>query len=355
MKISPLSNSNSLTTKSWSPHFTKEMLRPSAPKPVQTESISSEAIKELTEVIPSADDILKSFGITYCKGKDHKINIACGYNGGFYIVKSRIDISRDDGKSFIINAIRNQPYILGGFLNYKDLVRDVKRQDIIKKGLQVHTFELNNDVEYHQRFVAADNLSKYTGKYLDIKDLFYIENDAFYYDKASGKVYSVNLYSKNTKNIKLTYRTCEFIKDKQGNAIGYTLDDYDFYHVERKKYEYLEQQTPSQELKPILGNDNNKLLAEGFRFGNAKITYKELEGAKKVVDILVKKLDTICLSKNDLQIIKFKDKKGDINTRISYYDPTIGNSFVFDKEGKYLYQLEYNRDTHGQIIACAKI
>ena len=53
-------------------------------------------------------------------------------------------------------------------------------------------------------------------------------------------------------------------------------------------------------------------------------------------------------------LAKFYDKEKNIQHRVCYYDSTIGRSFVYNDEGKYMYQMEYNKDDFGKIVACLK-
>ena len=125
--------------------------------------------------------------------------------------------------------------------------------------------------------------------------------------------------------------------------------------MNKNNYQYVEQQKPSVDLKPVFDNDNNAILAEGFRFGNAKFTSEVEFGAEEVIYFLKERLNIKNINKNDLQIIKYKDNNNVINTRIGYYDPTIGSSFIFNKNGKFLYQMEYSKDFSGNITSCTRI
>ena len=55
-----------------------------------------------------------------------------------------------------------------------------------------------------------------------------------------------------------------------------------------------------------------------------------------------------------LQFVKFYDDQDRVQTRICYYDSTLGTSMVYDTNGNYLYQMEYNKDSEGNIYSCAK-
>jgi len=340
------------------PYLTKKAIK-QAGEAIDTKNSSHNILFDnsykIKTTIHSADDYLKSIGITYCKIKDDVLSIACGYNNGFYMLRPKFKLTEDIAKAYLANSMETKSVLLGGLPNYIDLVKKYKRQDIIQKGLKLHTYELNCDVTPSQKVDAAYNLSKYTKKKIDKNNLFYIENEAFYYDKYAEKVYSVNLFSRETRNTQPVFRTCEFKKDEKGNTIGYKVNDYNFYYTAKEDFEYIEQQTPSEKLKPILNYENNKLFAEGFRFGNAEATQKETIGKESAIKFLKTKLKLYNVKPDDIKVVRYKDKNNDINTRLSFYDPTIGRSFVYDKNGKYLYQLEYNKNPNGEITSCTRI
>lgn len=321
------------------------------------DKVSAPALKS------SPETILKACGITYCTLKNRKINLAYGYNGGFYIINPHIDISdsftnyitNDFAKIYIANSIVNFPDKLGGLTNYVNMVKKIKRQDIIQKALKIHTFEMNDEIDIQKQLKAANNLSKLTGINIERKDLFFINDETFYYDKPSNRVFSIKASADNLKFANSTLRTCEFILDNSGNTIGYNLNDWNFYRMSKNDYTYIEQQEPSVELKTILDNDNNVLLAEGYRFGNAKPTEEEELSMEIVVDFLKKRLNIKNLNKDNLQLVKFRNNDNIVNTRIGYYDPTLGTSFIFNKNGKFLHQLEYSRDSLGNIVSCTDV
>ena len=118
---------------------------------------------------------------------------------------------------------------------------------------------------------------------------------------------------------------------------------------------YIEQQKPSTKLKAIAEPDNNKEFAEAFRFGNSTPAYKAKMAIPSVLEHLSKMIGKHNLTSENLQIVKFFDKEKNINTRICYYDSSIGNSFVYNSDGKYLYRLEYNKDSEGNITSATRL
>ena len=152
-----------------------------------------------------------------------------------------------------------------------------------------------------------------------------------------------------------TIRTCEFKTDARGNAIGCKVNAMDLFQERYVESEYLEQQKVSEELPKIADKSNNKLFAEAFRFGNMEEpNAKQSNGIKNVIKHLERCLN-VSASKENLQFVKFYDNNKNIKYRINYYDPSVGRSLVYNEEGKYMYQMEYNRDNFGNIVACLRI
>ena len=319
-------------------------------KPVVTQKATK---LELPPVLLETEKILKKFNITNCNSKDHIININSGYNGGFYSIRTYGDYSNTDAKMFLASHLINEntnPF--GGLIKYIAMVNDIKRQDIIEKGLKIHSFELNNDVTPEQKKTAKCYLSKYIGSNISENDLFFIENEAYYYNKNSKTGYGISFLLDKHKKVEPLVRKCQFKLDKNGNAIGYSIKDYNAYYKQTVEKDYIEQAKPSVTLKAIAENDNNKEYAEAFRFGNSDIHQKVKNGIPKVLEKLANKLALPNITRYDLQIVKFYDKNNQVQSRICYYDPSIGKSFVFDADGIFKYQLEYNRDSNGDIISC---
>ena len=258
-------------------------------------------------------------------------------------------------KTYVLNALTANKNLAGGLVNYMELINDLKRQDIIQKGLRVHTYEMNNDVPFENRAIVASQLSKKFKRYIKHSDLFYIENDAFYYDKADKTVYAIDLESLKS-NLKPMVRTCHFTTDERGNAIGYSVCDWNNYHQQITEETFTEQQSQSEELPKIAEPLNNKLYAESFRFGNAKINdnYRFKIGLPKVLKHLTNRVGIKNADESKLQLVRFYDKNKEIQSRICYYDSAVGRSLVYNSDGQYMYQLEYNRNDFGDIVACAR-
>ena len=146
----------------------------------------------------------------------------------------------------------------------------------------------------------------------------------------------------------------EFVKDGKGNAIGYNRKRYDIFQNKYIEEKYVEQQSPSEKLPKIADSVNNKLFAEAFRFGNSEPEYKYNKGIPNVLEHLNKRVGITLPKKEDLQFVQFYDNDRNIVLRINYYDPTTGRSLVYNQDGKYMYQMEYNKDDSGNIIACSK-
>ena len=118
----------------------------------------------------------------------------------------------------------------------------------------------------------------------------------------------------------------------------------------------MEQSEPSIKLPRIVNADNNRDFAEAFRFGNSAIddNFRVKVGIPKVLEHLSKRVGVKNVTEDKLQIVRFYDKDKEVQTRICYFDPTTGRSLVYYPEGKYMYQMEYNKDGYGNIIACTK-
>ena len=235
------------------------------------------------------------------------------------------------------------------------MISDLKRQDIIQKGLQIHTYELNTSVSKQEQKLAASDMSKCLKKEIKPKDLFFIDTQAFYYNEYSRTAYRVNLYDANSKNkIGAFVSKCRFEIDKNGNAIGYNAVNWNFYHRRPAEETYKEQFQPSEKLPSVADNKNNKLFAESFRFGNSESNYKTEKGIPNVLSHLENRVKIKNPDKKDLQFIKFYDKDKNIVYRIGYYDSSTGRSVIYNENGKYMYQIEYNKNDFGEIIACSK-
>ncbi len=300
------------------------------------------------------NETLKAQGITYCEATENTLRALAGYNGGFFSLKFNTELSPALIKeSFVKAMLKGENLKLGGFLNYKNMVSHLKRQDIIQKGLKLHTYELNNKIIPTQAELAAKTLSKLSKKYIKPKDLFFVDTEAFYYDNLDKTAYSVDVTKKTFIQMKSTFRTCVFDTDESGSAVGYSTTARDIFRSKEVTTAYKEQQNISESLPPIADEVNNKLYAEAFRFGNTEINSLKKDKVSEVVNILSRKLRKN-LSEEQLQYVKLYDKNKRNISRICYYDSSIGRSFVFSDQGSFLYELEYNKDPFGNIIACSK-
>ena len=300
------------------------------------------------------DKILKSKGIYLCQTNDNLINISGGYNGGFYIIKSNFPFTEIAAKDYILQSVNGVRTLAGGLANYMDMVKDIKRQDIIQKGLKIHTYELDNNVPESDKKMAAYELSKYLKYYIKQKDLFFVDGEAFYYDSNEKTAYGLNLNTMKM-NMEPVVRVCKFKTDRRGNAIGFNTTDWDSYQWQVREIEYSEQTQPSTNLPRIANSENNRLFAEAFRFGNSRIqdNNRLKISTPTVLEHLSKKVGIVA-DINDLQFTQFYDSSNQIQTRICYYDSSTGRSLIYNKDGNYMYQMEYNKDNDGNIIACSR-
>ena len=312
------------------------------------------AAAAVTAII-SANKILQSKDITYCKTKDNTINIGTRYNSGFYSLKSDKKMSDVEAMQYVAQGLTDSNlFSLGGLMNYMNMVKDIKRQDLIQKGLKIHTYELNDKISNEDMDLAAKILSNFTHYNIQRTDLFFIDEEAFYYDKITKTAYAINTHTANA-DIKSITRVCKFKTDDNGNAIGFTTKEWDLYKCDTTEKEYIEQQAPSVKLPGIIDAENTKDLAEGFRFGNSTIhdNYRVKIGMPKVLELLTQKGIT-GINDEQLTFTRFSVRNTEPQTRICYYDPTVGRSFVFKPEGEYMYQLVYEKDCDGNIISYGK-
>lgn len=301
-------------------------------------------------------EALKAIGFTYCEVRDDTIDCAAGYNGGYYSVGVPYKANPELFKiGFIKQLLTGNRSLFGGLLNYKDMINDLKRQDIVKKGLMLHTYKLNSDIPEEQKEEAAISISNLSKKDVNPEDLFFFDSEAFYYDKLDKTAYSVDALTKYYGDNNPTFRVCKFDTNKFGNVIGYTTTAMNIFRLEPTDTLYKEQQEPSEPLPPIADMKNNKLFAEAFRFGNSTsfgIRYED--SVKTVLKHLSDIIGQTYLQTEDLQFVKIYDKNKNIIKRICYFDSSTGRSIVYNEEGKYLYQMVYNKDSLGNINACAK-
>lgn len=308
--------------------------------------------KTAAELIES----LKELGIVHCSSKGNAINILTKDNG-FFTIETDVIYGDDEAKKLVIDCLESKSDAFGGIKNYMRCVKDLKRQDIIQKGLKIHSYIMNCLPKYADMAKDAQKFTKLTGRPVISNDLFYVGDDAFYYSNIiSRTVFSMSTGSKSPKNIDPIMSRCEFIVDSKGNAIGYKLHDWNVYKDGFVDTEYMEQQIPSVKLPSIVEPNNTKYMAEAFRFGNAvePMTYRFSKGIPNVLEHLTNTVKIKYPLKKDLQLTCFYGKDNIPELRICYYDSSTGRSFVYNKEGKYMYQMEYIKNPDGEIISYAK-
>jgi len=298
------------------------------------------------------DDVLRKKGITHCTKEGEFIDIIAGYNGGFYKIKTGLNTTLNQAK-VLINELLDRPTPMSCcFANYKDMVADIKRQDLIQKGLGLRTNELNLQVPKEYAGDGAYDLSRHLRAGIPIKNLFFIDEEAFYYDAESKTAYGVNIYDKSSPSTVVS--CCKFITDKRGNAVGYTTNNYNFYYKRPVEETYMEQQEISEKLPRIADSYNNKLYAEAFRFGNTEKDYRYKKGISNVINHLTNVVKIPNVSEEEIQVVRFYDKDKNIVPRICFYDSSTGHSLVYNTEGKYMYQVEYLKDDFGNILSCVR-
>ena len=333
----------------------KDRIRPLSPL-IAARQASLRGIAAASVSGLALSEILKENGLTYCKADENTVHAAAGYNGGFYSVKYDVQANPEQLKAYFAQALLDNDYLrLGGIQNYKEMINHLKRQDIVQKGLQLHTYELNTNVMEEDAIKTASLMSKLSKKYIKPKQLFFIDNDAFYYDKTEKIAYTIPLNTSSYRSVESAFRTCRFITDDKNNTTGYTQNYYDLFQKRRVDKAYEEQQTLSEELPQVADASNNKLYAEAFRFGNTKQLSRQLDQAfPSIYSHLDRRLGIDYVTKDMLQVVKLQDKNERPVFRICFYDSSIGRSLVYDEQGKYLFQMEYHKDAFGKIRACSK-
>ena len=306
-------------------YVSKKVLEASAKE--ASEKLAQKAAEKAPEVaavaaavvasLPTLNSKLKENGITFFNIDKDVIQVASGYNGGYYKIRTKNLPTDIAAKDYILTAVTNRHDSAGGLYNYMNFVRDIKRQDIIQKGLKIFTYELNNSINLDDRFLAAENLSKAAGHAVLQNQLFYVKNDAYYYDQDNKTAYAIDLATQGgyTKPI---IKVCKFFIDDNKNAVGYKIKDWNAYNWGYAEQEYMEQQEPSTELPRVANTDNNKLFAEAFRFGNSKVkdNFRTKVGIPVVLNTLSRKLGTKNLDENSLQIVRYYDKNKEVHSLI---------------------------------------
>jgi len=301
------------------------------------------------------ENLIKRSGITYFTKEDDKLIAASRKNGAFYKIKLPIDIPNEKLKIVLWAELNNKSgSCIPGLSNYKKCIDDIGRQDIIQKGLGIFTYELNNEIPHEKKIVAAALINDQVKDTVTSYDLFYIGDDAYYYDKENKSVYSVSTLENSIKGIKQKVCKCDFITDEDGNAVGYNRNKWNIYSQSTVEEKYVEQQKPSEKLPEYADINKNKQYAEACRFGNYYISNRNRDGIPNVLAHL-KKFGFDNVTEKDLQFVRgVKGRFKDDNDfyLINYYNPLTGKSLTYDKNGKYMYQTEYIKDNDGNIISC---
>ncbi len=354
MNILPLSNYQSTQFKAANNQLIKRIIDGPNKYTVPQIKENSPVKKVINPVVKAADvdGILRMKGITHCNKDGDFVSIIAGYNGGFYKIKTGLNATLLQAKVFVNELLNRNTPLLCGLANYKDMVADIKRQDLIQKGLGLRTNELNLNVSEEYADDGAYDLTRHLKYGVPVRNLFFIDQEAFYYDAESKTAYGVNIYEKRTPTTVVS--TCKFITDKRGNAVGYTTNNYNIYYNRPVEETYLEQQMPSAKLPQIADSANNKLYAEAFRFGNTEKNHRFENASSNVLNHLSNIVKIPKVSKDDLQFIRFYDKDKNIVSRIGFYDSSTGLSLIYNMEGKYMYQLEYAKDDFGNILSCLR-
>ena len=360
MKILPLTyNKNFCNTQNNNPNFSSKKYFTKSELLNSTKNIKSyaESISNDTQITKTTiEKVFKKYGITKFDLNNNIIIFHSGYNKGYYKIKSHIIMSETVAKNYIATVLLSDLDLpLARIKNYMSMVNDLKRQDLIIKGLQ-----LNNDIISDEHTVnditrSYQQLSKLTNRILKKDKLFCINNRAIYYNENEKTAYSININSKNMEQAKKLFTVCHFKTDKQGNAIGYETKKYDYIKGKLVDIEYIEQQNPSRVIPQIITLENNNFLVEAFRFGNSEMDYDIKCILPNIINDIKTKTKNNNIQLNELKLIRFDDKNRHLTARVIYYDPTIDCTFVYNTDGKYMYLLEFGKDSNGKLISFSKI
>ena len=238
-----------------------------------------------------------------------------------------------------------------GLKNYLSCVSDVKNFSLFKKGLSLQSSEfdvLSNDT----RTALAQKMSLHLRQNISPNEMFYMDGEALYYDDIEKTVYSIAESSCKLKKSKV--KSCKFIYNNEGCAVGYENEKYDLLQNKMLKTLYYEQQQPSHKLPDVVQIENRTEVAEAFRFGNNQkdnvpygIRYRILYDLKKHTQFDLFNADNI-KTVNLLQ-------KGTENIRYSYFKCDTNSSYIYNEKGDFLYQVKYLYDDNGNIIDFYKI
>lgn len=320
------------------------------------------------------NELLKKIGLSAAEFKDGKMSLSTKENEAFYILPIRDTEKSSVAKTVLLkNFNKMSIYNLCGFKNYKECVDDLKRFDLVRKAGKIHSYELNTSVSRDVSDIMARSFSRYCHKLIKPKDIFFVESDAFYYDKSKRTLYSsfINLKTcasfseqgdarqkylryKASRSKDLSFPTiyeCKFITDEKGAAIGYEEKGWDMYKNDIDIKTYLEPQSPEHKLPKLAKINDWEEYAESFRFGNTDKRDFPIEGIQRVLNKLNRA--NISANSDDLQYVLYNDGTAGDKTAICYYNNKTGRTVVFNKNGDYLYQLEYKRTKEGSIEKCS--
>ena len=307
--------------------------------------------KKRVEESLKPQELIKQKGITYINNNGLKIDIATGQKG-FFTITSPYEVPKEYLRDYVAKRLVYNPKEFNSLGAYIDCVNDLKRQDIIMRAVDISTYELNPIITDTQHVGAFVCLSKKVPDNDIYTEIFYINNNAFYYDTVEKTLYKLraNLDANNLNEKNIV--TCKFISDKDGNIIGYNKKEWDLYAGAFKETSYCEQTEPSQKLPGIVKKSNDKLYAEAFRFGNAEKDIKMLKGIKPTLEHLENKARVKNINEGKLTFVKFYDDNNNIQRRICYYNPESGRTIVYNEFGQYLNQIEFIKNKNGEITTC---
>ena len=324
--------------------FTKNVFE-TADRGLEDTLIRSKAMAEsIGHNVTEVAETIKEAGIQRVAVQDGNIYMNTEKWNPFWI-KPSITLNNEAAGIFILNEINHYKNFFG-ITAYVKMVDSLRRPDIIKKGLNIRSNELDY-MDFEDKTEIAKKLSKKLKKNISPKEIFASSHGIFYPDIKNATVYKTRISAED----KLTDKgitTCKFLFNDNKDVIGFERNEYDILSGKFKTLKYLEQQEPTEKLPEIVDKSIPYRYAYAYRFGNYDLKNQRYkDGVDVVLSKLRKSNENITI--NDLQGIKFAKENGRSDVNIGYYSPKSGRSLVFDKFGEFLYRLEYLKDEEGNI------
>ena len=302
-------------------------------------------ITQPSEMNTELKNLLNKQGISHTESDAYSLSARTKY-GTLFKITPPIELSEVTSKIILANELKGATSHFGA-KPFVECVNDLKRGDIICAGLRIKNPELLN-IDVEQKKKTAFDLKMELGRPIHTKDLFCIGSEAFYYDKDKKTVYSIRITEDKLESKPL--RTCKFITDKNGNAIGFEQTMKSPYSSKYETKTYEEQHEPFNKLTRIPDPNDFQDYADANRFGNNYNRDCYMTSIKKIVERL-KQSGIENVSEDDIVVVTTMNK-GLKRTTLNYYDGRVGQTRVFDRHANYIDLIAYTRDLNGVIRNC---